>query len=111
MARTMTYNPEVANPLGAVVRLSKYLKKGFSVSPIEMLKIMFHVQSLGIKTYNDLQKHLEKLHTENLNPIKGEVYTLIRTHNAGNESVNWLKLMECLSDKQSDAKYHRYMAI
>jgi hypothetical protein len=62
-ARTLVYNPDSKNPLSTMVRVKKFLARGYSVSGVELVKLGLAVNNLSIVTYKDLKEQLEGIDT------------------------------------------------
>jgi hypothetical protein len=62
-ARTLVYNPDSKNPLSTMVRVKKFLARGYSISGVEMVKLGLAINNLQIKTYKDLKEQLEGIDT------------------------------------------------
>ena len=62
-ARTLVYNPDSKNPLSTMVRVKKFLARGYSVSGVELVKLGLAINNLKIETYKDLKEQLEGIDT------------------------------------------------
>ena len=56
--RELIYNLNTDNPTGALFRIPKYEKKGFSINNFERLKIILAIQQLYFETMEDVVKNL-----------------------------------------------------
>jgi hypothetical protein len=62
-SRTLVYNTEGEYPIASMYRIRKYLKRGYSISGVEIMKIALRVNSLKIDSYKDLKEQLEGIDT------------------------------------------------
>jgi hypothetical protein len=65
----MHFNIGTEYPIASLVRLSKYMRKGYKINGTEMIKIALCINNLNIKTYADLKKHLLGIDTQFLAEI------------------------------------------
>ena len=62
-ARTLVYNPDSKNPLSTMVRVKKFLARGYTVSGVELVKLGLAINNLKITTYRELKEQLEGIDT------------------------------------------------
>ena len=56
--RRLVYTKNTDYPLSTVIRVLKYLNKGYNISNIEYLKILLDVQNLKFDTFRDFKEHI-----------------------------------------------------
>lgn len=61
--RELSYNVNGKYPLGSLFRLRKYLKKGYTISGTEIIKLGLSINNLKMESYIDLKKQLEGIDT------------------------------------------------
>lgn len=61
--RKIVFNSKTLYPISSLVRLHKYMKRGFTVSGIEFLKVGLRINSLEMKTYADLKEQIQGIDT------------------------------------------------
>jgi len=62
-ARTLVYNPDSKNPLSTMVRVKKFIARGYSISGVELVKLGLAINNISIVTYKDLKEQLEGIDT------------------------------------------------
>ena len=79
--KDLHFNPECRLPIGSLFRMQKYILKGYTIEPAEVLKIALCISETEIKTNKDLIDIIEvvpsttlRSHIENtiINPTVGE---------------------------------------
>lgn len=68
-SRRISISPSTLYPLMSVIRVDKYVKRGFSVSLNEMTKALLMVSKLSIKTIDDAEKHIGGLYGVSLREL------------------------------------------
>lgn len=53
--RKLVINPGTAYPINTLLRVSKYENKGYTIDPVELLKLSVAISKREIKTYGDLR--------------------------------------------------------
>jgi hypothetical protein len=61
--RELRFNITSKYPISSLFRLRKYLKKGYSISGIEMVKLGCAINNLQMKSYRDLRDQLQGIDT------------------------------------------------
>lgn len=61
--RELCYNIYGKYPLSSLFRLRKYLKKGYTISGTEIIKLGLSINALQMKTYHDLKAQLQGIDT------------------------------------------------
>ena len=61
--RRLVFNIKAGFPICSLYRARKFIKRGFSLSGIEAIKLGLSIQSLKIETYKDLRKQLMGIDT------------------------------------------------
>lgn len=56
--RRLVFNPGTKFPISSLVRIKKYMERGYSISGIEIIKIALQIQQLSILTNKDLANQL-----------------------------------------------------
>ena len=56
--KRLVYTKNTDYPLSTVIRVLKYLNKGYNISNIEYLKILLDVQNLKFDTFRDFKEHV-----------------------------------------------------
>lgn len=56
--KCLVYNPLSVNPISSFMRRNKYIKKGYSITVEEDLKMIMKICELNIQTWGDLKKQL-----------------------------------------------------
>jgi hypothetical protein len=56
-ARQLVFNNKTPYPIATLIRVEKYLNKGFNINPIELGKIALEVQNLSFNTMEELEEH------------------------------------------------------
>lgn len=61
--RELRYNISAKYPIASLFRLRKYLKKGYTISGLEMVKLGCAINNLQMKSYRDLRDQLQGIDT------------------------------------------------
>jgi hypothetical protein len=56
-ARQLVFNNKTPYPIATLIRVEKYLNKGFNINPLELGKIALEVQNLSFNTMEELEEH------------------------------------------------------
>jgi hypothetical protein len=56
-ARQLVFNNKTPYPIATLIRVEKYLNKGFNINPLELGKIALEVQDLSFNTMEELEEH------------------------------------------------------
>jgi len=67
--RRLVINIGTEYPISTVVRIFKYIRKGYSISGIELIKILLTVHHLDLKNFAELKKQLMGIDTMFLKPL------------------------------------------
>lgn len=67
--RKLAYNINSKFPIASMYRIKKYLKKNFSISGIELIKLSLKINSLNLQTYQNLKEQLMGIDTLFLKPL------------------------------------------
>jgi hypothetical protein len=95
--KSLKYNYESgSDPISSLMRITKYSKRGYFISPLEMVKISIKVSELKLNTFNDL---LDNMHSYIYYLRKAEILEAIQK--IRNEPFCIMKLLE-LTEKVED---------
>lgn len=61
--RRLVFHTGTMFPLCSLLRVMKYIKRGFSITGMELMKIGLAIHSLKIETYSDLRRQLQGIDT------------------------------------------------
>lgn len=61
-------------PICSMFRIKKYLKRGYNINGIEMIKIALAINNLNLKNYGDLKAQLEGIDTYMLKDLTAEFF-------------------------------------
>lgn len=93
--KELTYNTECSNPIGSFFRLKKYLDKGFSIDPSEMLKIFISLNSINFNNYADFDSILDQVpHVF----LRSHIQETIKDSNMNNKEYNHDDMQEIVED-------------
>lgn len=67
--RRLVFNHKTDFPLCSLVRAAKYVKRGYTISGVEQLKLALTVNNLSIKTYKSLRDQMLGIDTMFLTPL------------------------------------------
>jgi len=56
-ARQLVFNNKTPYPIATLIRVEKYLNKGFNINPLELGKIALELQNLSFNTMKELEEH------------------------------------------------------
>lgn len=62
--RKLVINPGTAYPINTLLRVSKYENKGYTIDPVELLKLSVAISKKEIKTYGDLRVEMSGVYGE-----------------------------------------------
>jgi hypothetical protein len=99
--KELHYNPQCSCPWGAVFRLHKYLKKGFTVSSSELLKIILSVRDVKMNTLEDF---LNSLIVVNDYDLKSHLESIISEKDL-TETIDIESIFEWIEDYNINGKY------
>lgn len=61
--RLLVYNTNGDHPINSLYRVVKFLKRGYKVPAVELVKLALRINNLEINTYRDLKEELEGIDT------------------------------------------------
>lgn len=67
--RQLIYTKSTEFPISTMIRVKKYLNKGYSISNTEYLKILLDVQSIKFETFSDFRNHIIGIDATYLIPL------------------------------------------
>lgn len=67
--RMLVVNPKTKFPLISVLRVGKYVDRGYYISKKEMVKLLIAVTGLEIKSYDDVKKHVGGMYGVNIDKL------------------------------------------
>jgi len=91
-SKTLIINLGTEYPINTMLRVKKYLKKGYSISGIEMVKLALTINNVSITTHEELKHHLMGIDTLILEKFfngKGEKIGEGEDQNLGNLPYNY----------------------
>lgn len=62
--RKLVINPGTAYPINTLLRVSKYENKGYTIDPVELLKLSVAISKKELKTYGDLRVEMSGVYGE-----------------------------------------------
>lgn len=62
--RKLVINPGTAYPINTLLRVSKYENKGYTIDPVELLKLSVAISKKELKTYGDLRVEISGVYGE-----------------------------------------------
>jgi hypothetical protein len=73
LLENIVYSANSKYPLAALLRVQKYLKKGFKISKKEMIRIILHCQKNPIESMDDVADQVGSLYGTNIKEVIGEI--------------------------------------
>lgn len=73
LLKNIVYSAHSKYPLAALLRVQKYIRKGFNISKKEMIKIILHCQKNPIKSMDELEEQIGSLYGTNIRDAVGEI--------------------------------------
>ena len=98
--RRLVYTQNTDYPLSTVIRVLKYLNKGYNISNTEYLKILLDVQNLKFDTFRDFKEHVLGIDVVFLMPLF-ELFE--KKYNLNNLNNNFISI--------DDMPYNKDMAV
>lgn len=71
--RRLVFHTGTMFPICSMLRVMKYIKKGFFITGMELLKVGLAIHSLKIKTYADLRRQLQGIDTAFLSDLTSDM--------------------------------------
>ena len=126
VSKILRFNSNTAYPIMSAIRVQKYIKKGYSISKSEYIKIMLTIMKLEINSYEELKEQMGGMYGENyddlLNPPEnnefdlnyiidniskiGEIDSDYTRLESGFEVDNWEDFIDDLLDNQIECFLH-----
>ena len=97
-ARSMVYNIQGKYPLASLFRLRKYLKKGYTISGTEIIKLGLRINNLKMNNYRDLKEQLQGIDTAFLQ----ELTDALMTPEYADKEYDFQHFMEMLNTYMDD---------
>lgn len=67
--RYLQFNPNTSYPIISMLRVQKYVSRGYSISKSQMLRIIFRINSLSLSSWKELREHCGGMYGVELNKI------------------------------------------
>lgn len=91
-SRELFYNINSKYPIASMARMRKYLKKGYRISGVEIIKLALRINNLKMKTFSDLKEQLEGIDTMFLS----ELTSILLSDEYGENTYNYNDAMSLL---------------
>lgn len=69
MSKTIHFNPKAVHPINSLVRVNKYINKGYSIGTKELFKIALSINKICIDSPQRLKTELSGIYGENFNKV------------------------------------------
>ncbi|MGN1125217.1 MAG: hypothetical protein ACI4SM_03425 [Candidatus Gastranaerophilaceae bacterium] len=69
MSKTIHFNPKAVHPISSLVRVNKYINKGYSIGTRELFKIALSINKICIDSPESLKIELSGIYGENFNKV------------------------------------------
>ena len=104
-SRRLIYNTKVMTyPICSLHRMLKYLKKGFSISGVEVIKICIAITQLKLKTWQDFKEQLMGIDTQVFEPLTD---ALIENHGES-APIDFGEILEAIDEYMKGHGYEGY---
>ena len=97
-AKSLVYNIQGKYPLASLFRLRKYLKKGYTISGTEIIKLGLKVNNLNMSNYRELKEQLQGIDTAFLQ----ELTVALMTPEYKDKEYDFQHFMEMLNTYMDD---------
>jgi hypothetical protein len=101
--RKLCFNNKTKYPINSMIRMKKYVNRGYVMGNIEILKMALTVNSLGITNYKDLKEQLEGIDTMFLKELTDQLW---KNQDTVYEFEKVLELMEAHFEKYFSGDYN-----
>jgi hypothetical protein len=100
-SKNLAYNVKGKYPISSLIRVQKYIKKGYYISGIELLKIALRIHKLELDNYSVLKDQLNGVDTILLQPLT----VLFETGGYKSKEYNFEEFLELLNRFDLDEIY------
>jgi hypothetical protein len=71
--KSLKYNPKTAYPMVSALRVQKYLDKGYTISKLEMMRIITSVSAISLTSWEEAEDHLGGMYGQTITQITKDV--------------------------------------
>lgn len=68
--RFLKYNPKTAYPMISALRVQKYVDKGYTISKLEMMRILATISQIKIDSWGDAEEHLGGMYAQTITQLE-----------------------------------------